>query len=277
MGIDEARVKLERARKHIREFEPEFIEFLESDPYRVQMERHRRQPYRYRAHLMIRNTPKEHWGLTIGDAIHNLRCSLDYLVWQLSLQVTDRPSRDTEFPIFETRPSGEAFRKRVKHLPTKAREIIRSMQPYHGGDKARLHKLYVIHALDNADKHRRLSVVALGLNLSFEYRGEVLTPPTIWGPFYDGQTVQIRARPMIADIPAGFGNGDEVWFEDDPDAEVNAQAQPVIGVLFDDSGQSRRFQLYPTNELRDLFLHVHNRVFPRLEPFFKQQTSAGKG
>jgi hypothetical protein len=42
----------------------------------------------------------------IGDAVHNLRVSLDHLAWQLVLATGKTPGGDTSFPIFTTRLPG---------------------------------------------------------------------------------------------------------------------------------------------------------------------------
>jgi hypothetical protein len=35
----------------------------------------------------------EEWGLMVGDAIHNIRCALDHLWWQLAIDHLDRRLR----------------------------------------------------------------------------------------------------------------------------------------------------------------------------------------
>jgi hypothetical protein len=42
------------------------------------------------------------FGIIVGDIAHNLRSSLDHLVWQLVLQNRRLPSRRNQFPIMVT-------------------------------------------------------------------------------------------------------------------------------------------------------------------------------
>lgn len=270
MPIDEARIKLDRAPEHIREFEGEFRTFLDGNPYTIRLKRHLEESH-YIARIEINSQPSERWGLMIGDAIHNLRSSLDYLVCQLSLDRGATLSREMEFPIFETPPRGDAFSKRVKHLPAGAVKVIRSMQPYDGGKSVFGHKLWVISALDNADKHRRLSVVTYGLGLRFQGKGGTLSLPPFWGSLYDGQEIEFSVRSAVVP-PLSAGQEFTIKVRDMGDAEMDAQAQCFIGVAFDNFGQLRFLELYPKNNLAGLFHYVRRRAFAELEPFFEVES-----
>lgn len=255
MPDNRARAKLDWAREHIHKFEGEFIPFLNSNPYTIWRKGHR---YRFE----IKDQPKNEWGLIIGDAVHNMRSAMDHLVWQLSRQVVDNPSRDIDFPIFATKPTGDALRKRIKHLPPEARKVIRSLQPYNRPDKAGDHKLYLLSALDNADKHRSLSIVAYGFVLTVQAHDKVFSQ-TFWGGLDDGDEFSIERISIL-----GTGDLSKV--------KVATKVDPVIGIAFDDLGVARNVEIYPKNNLASLFQYVDRRVFKPLEPFLKSISSTGK-
>lgn len=107
----------------------------------------------------------------LGDFMHNLRASLDYLVWGLASEEhrTERPL--PEFPIF-SKPEGfqvSGIRK-IRSLPEEAKGLIERVQPYQhpawdgytsGGPGVRAGSpLAIVQALDNIDKHRTPLVTA---------------------------------------------------------------------------------------------------------------------
>jgi hypothetical protein len=85
-SLDKIRVKIERAKEHIQNFDSAKRIFLESNPYVVAS--------RYLPdfgeqgqtvyHLAKAVAIPERLSLIAGDAIHNLRCALDYLAYQLA-------------------------------------------------------------------------------------------------------------------------------------------------------------------------------------------------
>jgi hypothetical protein len=97
--------------------------------------------------------------LMLGDAIHNLRSTLDHLACALVSRAD--PANDcsyTSFPIFDTPESYEATaRSKVPGLGKHAYETFERIQPYRDGAG---HNLWKLHKLDIVDKHRLLLSVA---------------------------------------------------------------------------------------------------------------------
>lgn len=103
------------------------------------------------------------WGIILGDAVHNLRAALDHVVWQLA-ELKAQPPDHTEFPIFHSRnkfgatdkhgPTRASGLSKIVGLPVETRHIVERAQPYHRGGEAHLHPLWVLHRLNNLDKHR---------------------------------------------------------------------------------------------------------------------------
>lgn len=101
------------------------------------------------------------WGLMIGDAIHNIRCALDHLWWQLAIdhlgrKPTEEEAREIQFPIL-TYLDPEKFRRHrfVKHVSTEAADKAERMQRYDASPDQPL-LLTVLADLSNHDKHREI-------------------------------------------------------------------------------------------------------------------------
>jgi hypothetical protein len=110
--------------------------------------------------------PPESFSPRFGDAIHNYRCVLDHIAWQLVRAGTSpnpkRPDR-VQFPIYST---AKRFRReRAGRLPGVGRgpvDFIESRQPY-PGRKAAEYPLGTLAKLSNDDKHRSIHTVVAGL------------------------------------------------------------------------------------------------------------------
>jgi hypothetical protein len=102
--------------------------------------------------------PLEQWALLIGDTVHNLRSSLDFLVWTLvGLEDPSALSKKTAsrigFPIFcDANEFSKKSKGKVRGAHSEAITRIERLQPYGGGNDL----FYHISKLDNMDKHRLL-------------------------------------------------------------------------------------------------------------------------
>ncbi len=118
-----------------------------------------------RASLVIKvnnEAPIIRWSLIIADIFHNLRCSLDHLVWAIGVHesptVTPLNSR-IQFPIWDTRPGPDVM-KNIKSLSPAVRAAIESVQPYSlPYPSLPLHPLSILRDIDNTNKHRLLRTV----------------------------------------------------------------------------------------------------------------------
>ena len=98
----------------------------------------------------------------IGDAIHNLRVSLDHLACQLVISVGKEPTGDTGFPIYMT-PLNHGDLPNIKPgVPAPLREVLDEVQPYKRLYPAH-HELAILRELDNTDKHRELLIAIIGI------------------------------------------------------------------------------------------------------------------
>ena len=134
------RVKIERAKKHLRE--------LASDISAVQ-----------RLEIVIGNEQayvpqfSDNVLAGAGDVVHNLRTSLDHLACQLVLVAGNPITNQIYFPIAKDVGGYETLRARIVNcIRPGAIEEIDRLKPYKGGNDA----LWRIHELDRIDKHRTL-------------------------------------------------------------------------------------------------------------------------
>jgi hypothetical protein len=164
------RVKVERAKKHLRDLAAEILSLshttiLVPDP-KTGVAPH---PISLLHPNNFQRVPTLSFEVVAiaGDVVHNLRSALDHLAKQLVLvgltvapptvPLTDKELRQIEFPIAETATKYEADKARkIKGMLPKAIEAIDRLKPYKAGNDA----LWRIHELDNIDKHRTLFTVA---------------------------------------------------------------------------------------------------------------------
>jgi hypothetical protein len=164
------------------------------------------------------------FAVLVGDAIHNLRSSLDQVAYQLAVQhsgpLTEDTERMTEFPI---RASGEQFdgwaASRSRRTKLRRAEIfgeaglqaIRSVQPFAFAEEAAAitgqsgaeaigrsqederdnDVSFVLNTLWNVDKHRRLPALAWVISLLW-WNGtseQGLTTAHLNEPLVDGQVL----------------------------------------------------------------------------------------
>jgi hypothetical protein len=104
----------------------------------------------------------------VGEFLHDLRSSLDHLVWLLVLLNHGRPTERTTFPILRADPTPNA--QGVQAPPRvaggvsrTASAVIEDAQPYKWQANYMRHPLYLLHELWNVDKHRH--IVAKGSRL----------------------------------------------------------------------------------------------------------------
>lgn len=152
--IDQVRSKIERAKKHVADFAREHTAFFDTNRHTVSPEYYVEQDMTICFLEECAPIPEE-LPLIAGDAIHNLRSSLDYLIHQLILAAGNKPERKHQpgFPIFPSLKQYEAQSGgKIKGIDPKAADVIRASNPYQGGNEI----LWALHDLNNIDKHQLL-------------------------------------------------------------------------------------------------------------------------
>lgn len=245
-------VKLDRADQHLQSLIDEIARWKLTNPYAISHEidsetgddivRFNRidQPPRLIAQL-------------IGDCLHNLRCVLDHLVYDLAIAnrgtLTDEESRETMFPIFIS-PDGFNARglRRIRYVSLAVQTIIQSLQPYHTGDAAITHWLWLLEQLQNIDKHR-----ALLLAVSAQHGVDATFPPLC-----RIQYIQFRSADLS--IPnAEFARYRVVSTQDG--ARMKMDAKPIIDITINNRpAQGREI----VDLLKRIRLHIIDAVLPVL-------------
>jgi len=95
--LTSAQRKLKRGIEHVKTLSKEAATFEDDKAYLFEVERKARsaQEIEYRCFAVQRKPMPSHWPLLAGEAIQNLRSSLDHLVYEKS-----GGNRRTQFPIF---------------------------------------------------------------------------------------------------------------------------------------------------------------------------------
>ena len=256
-----ARCKILRGRQRLQELQDAERLLNDPDEERVVIDFHPDDQCHI-ASLVLRQLPPPDFALTLGECIHNLRCALDYVTWQLALkrkgrEPTRREAQQISFPISD-RPEWFAGAAVLAHIDDEAAAELALHQLY----SERLDKshdpslLRVLRELSNEDKHRLIVVSAQAMNLAtadvrwvnplatslrsesiaFEEDGPI-TPPF---PF------KLAAERMITEPPevAAF-------------TEFDVRKQPESRIVFEGSGQ--RLHLRKLDALADCIEFIVDR------------------
>jgi len=162
--IDGIRLKIKWAKKHISNLDAAIRSFCDSEPYTLGVEEKPTISHIALKVARVQPIPTD-FALIIGDAVHNLRSSLDHLAWQLVEAGGGSPNKDTYFPICYGPQGCQQYasaigKGEIDKMRPGAEKLLRSVQPYVSGDNT----LWHIHELDRWDKHRLILTVVTTLN-----------------------------------------------------------------------------------------------------------------
>lgn len=149
------RWKIKRADKHIAEMDGILDSFHKPDSYTVREDRDPHTGQKFIEYGFAKILSGEDLALAMGDAVHNLKCALDY-AWIHCIRKLHPPAlrNFAKFPIYPSQPELEsALRGHGIQIasPTFYNLIVSEIKPYDGGDQ-----LWAIHRTDIWDKHRLL-------------------------------------------------------------------------------------------------------------------------
>jgi hypothetical protein len=103
--------------------------------------------------------PPLRFGVILGDWLHNLRCALDHVIWQLVLLNGKKPTRSNAFPIRDTKTGFDnTVPRELRGLTASQRRLVEEFQPYRLAGDPKQHSLAVLRDLSNIDKHRFVHV-----------------------------------------------------------------------------------------------------------------------
>jgi hypothetical protein len=146
-----ARSKLERAKHHVDELAGALDAYRNSEPATVHIE-----PEPQGVTLVLRwaEHPLEHFAI-LGDAIHNLRTSLDLMASELA-RINKKSDGDVYFPIADAESTlPKAIEKKCfAKAGQDAVALLLTLKPYRGGNAY----LRALHEMDIQDKHTALVI-----------------------------------------------------------------------------------------------------------------------
>lgn len=151
--------KYDRAEEHFHLFLAELKEHSTRYPYGIRVQRNP-DPRVVTLHLSIEKFPDlNRWSLVLGDCIHNLRSTLDHLIYRAAINVAKSdPPPDEKILAYPIRP------KDFRHLGLLRQNgpfmaVFNGLQPDMRPEWKGLQPLPVLEELDNFDKHRTLNVM----------------------------------------------------------------------------------------------------------------------
>jgi hypothetical protein len=241
------RTKLEWAKKHILNLEGEIQFFLRTEPYAVTVQPDPQTPQAVKYFVARVSEPPSSVSLIVGDILFNLRATLDHLAYHLVLanKVTDeRILKATYFPIADnpTKYTTDAPGK-VKGMSKAAQDAIAATKPYKGGTDS----LWILHKLNNTDKHRL--VITVGSSLAHHNLPAVLRRPVVdsvisqFGDLLDPEWIaesatdainKMTLRPPIRKCPLKVG--DELVLALNPIPKTDEEFQISFEVAFSEPG-----------------------------------------
>jgi hypothetical protein len=207
--FDGARAKLDRAENHLRGFEEEVRTFLGPNLYSIQSDRYpETRHYEFRVHFS-RAVPHIRWGVLVGDIVHNIRCALDYVAWELAEAEGESMPNDrrTMFPLFiDPRLYERHGKPRIRRLGERAQTMVERLQPYRRENRY-ADPLWLLEELDSADKHKLLTVTLIAVkdgiltyHVPLKYRVDGTTF-LIQGDIVEGANVGTLS---FAEPPSGY-------------------------------------------------------------------------
>jgi hypothetical protein len=210
-SLDNARLKIDRARNHISELGalvrslPDlYISSIESDP------QGRGNSIRYFLpnSLQLNSTI----ALIVGDAIHNLRTSLDYS-WIAASDGEDR-GKHAKFPVCGSAKELDG-RLRAAQIdithPALFELMISEIKPF----KSAEWHIWALHELDIVDKHRLILPVVKSTTIS-------------------GIVVEDEHGPVSGDSWPIIASGDTFHFDFKPNIQIKNKGKPTVEVRFAD-------------------------------------------
>lgn len=159
----------------------------------------------YLVTAQLRYPPPADLAHLVGDVLNNLQGTLDYLAYQLVLRENGTPDRTTVFPIVKPSKDGlteqrvNIFRRKKNGRGEKVPLItdrsvlalLRSVQPYHYGQRWTDHPLALLKSLNGESKHRYPAIIAtLIAGARYTYtRNDVRMFTVTDGPIKDGEKI----------------------------------------------------------------------------------------
>ncbi|HUF60065.1 MAG TPA: hypothetical protein VMR89_11410 [Actinomycetota bacterium] len=169
LDVTSSRLKIDRAHERRNALNTEFLTFLSSHPYDITAH-FDRDKSEVVVEAIVRKNPDPMWSVAVGEILHDIRSSLDHLVWQLVGANRGRllpvhvprksPWTKLQYPLVGK--AGEFTNRKgtwLNGVSPAAQKMIESTQPYAGRHNSRSRALRLLRDLSNIDKHRMLHLL----------------------------------------------------------------------------------------------------------------------
>lgn len=249
------RLKTQRAKEHITTLQNTIQTFFQSKPYQVSTKKDNASRLVYYL-SSVHDTPL-YLSLIAGDVIQNLSSSLDHLAWQLYLIGAGTSYKDERiyFPITNDSTFYKKCVSKLGVMRNDAIQVLNSIQPYKNGTE---HNLWLLHKLNNIDKHRLLVTVGSAfqsLNLGAYQLAELEKAMGKKLPKLD-----FYVKPQDNLFP--LKEGSEL-FIDVPNAEPSPVLDFSFNIVFNELGIVERKPVIET--MNDLYSEVEKTI-QKFEP-----------
>lgn len=238
-------LKIKRAGDGLKALDSSIKAFFDSNPYTLETQADPNTEILWRV-VRINGSPDPMWSAMTGEIIHNLRCALDYLVFQLViLQTGAEPTGNkNQFPIFRKKQGFDSrgVPQMLNGVGADAVALIESLQPFATGEDIQS-PLWHLQEFSNWDKHRSIHLTSAGMpnvNASMIVGspgggGVVVAAP---GPIEDnagifGRTIQPGPEPLLERAAKVDVQGEatfHITFKR-PAVDFNLKAQTILDIM----------------------------------------------
>lgn len=213
--------------------------------------------------------PAEPFAVVLGDAIQNMRNTLDHIAYQLAAKYTnplpEEMARDSQFPVVgDVSKKGangkgpEMFKSQgnlIAGVHPSAKRVIETLQPFQRGPKFASHPLWKLTTLSNIDKHRVVHLVttaSMGVQFKVEKVPLPKTVPEIW------RNLHVYSEGLVTqDTPIG-----KIEFQPGMEETGYLTWRPTFYISREDAvGED------VTKLLDDIYGYITTDVVPPLEPY----------
>jgi len=154
--LHSAVAKIKRSETQIDDLNSRVRAFFDASPYEItsKLDANLKQEiWRFRFSRAI----EDDFPVIVGEIIHNVRSSLDNLMCAVAFAHSGSTA-GTYFPFSKVGAQGleNEIASKCKKLPPLAKDMIRVLQPYNGGNQI----LWLLHELNRTDKHVKLAPLA---------------------------------------------------------------------------------------------------------------------
>jgi hypothetical protein len=162
-----ANVRIARAEKHLKDLEAQIDGFFGEKPYTRVVDPDPNGTHEIHKIRLTKPFPIG-WRILATEIIEHLRASLDHATWATAYLKTANPDiGQTAFPFAGTLADlDDSMRRRSKNVPAEIQAILRTFQPYKGGNDY----LFALNDMCNLSKHSLITFIA-GALVDAEVKG----------------------------------------------------------------------------------------------------------